>query len=104
LTVINPKMFNHEPSRELAAAANTADAVPLFDLTCVSTSQRHDWVLRRCAWCQRIPVGLDVWVGIEEAMEILPFISQEMLGEATHGVCPDCFEAFLSRKQTARAG
>ena len=97
-------MFNQEPNPELAAAANTAESVRLFGLTDEGTFQRDDGALRRCAWCRRIPVGLDVWVEAEVAMKILPFISPEMLEGATHGVCPECFDAFLSENQTAQAG
>jgi len=86
-------MFNQEPNRELAGAAL------VFGMTGKSACQRQDGVLRRCAWCQRIPVGLNVWLKIEEAMERLPFISPKMLGEATHGICPECFDAFLSETE-----
>jgi hypothetical protein len=89
-------MLNQEPNRKLAAAVNSADGVGLFGPTPESASRRQDGVLRRCAWCQRIPVGLDVWVKEEEALQILPFLSPEMLAEATHGVCPECFYSFLN--------
>jgi hypothetical protein len=91
-------MFNQEHQREMAGAGNTADAGLVFGMTGKSACQRHDGVLRRCAWCQRIPVGLNVWLKIEEAMKRLPFISTKMLGEATHGICPECYDAFLSKK------
>jgi len=97
-------MFNQESNREFAAAANTAEDANIFDQTREFPSLRHDGVLRQCAWCRRISVGLDVWVETEEAIQILPFISLKTPDEVTHGVCPACFDSFLSEKQTARIG
>jgi hypothetical protein len=93
-----------DADRNLAAAANAADAWRLFGPTQESASARHEGLLRQCAWCQRISVGLNVWVNAGDAMQVLPFLSLAMPEEITHGVCPDCFYAFLSEKQTAGGG
>ena len=90
-----------EPRPKLAAAVDTADSVNLFGLTQGDSSRRYQGALRICAWCQRIPLRQDFWVEIEKAEQMLPFFSLAMLEEATHGVCPECYRAFLSGNQTA---
>jgi len=41
---------------------------------------------------------------VEEAIQTLPFISLKMVNEASHEICPECYDLFLSEKQTARIG
>jgi hypothetical protein len=97
-------MVIQKPNRNLAAAANAEDAWRLFGPTRESASAQHKGLLRQCAWCQRISVGLNVWLKTGDAMQVLPFLSVAMPEDITHGVCPDCFYVFLSGNQTAGIG
>jgi hypothetical protein len=96
-------MLNQEFNRE-SAAATSASGASLFGQMCETPALRYDGALRQCAWCRRIPVGQDVWMEVEEAIQTLPFISLKMVNEASHGICPECYDSFLSEKQTARIG
>ena len=82
---------------QMAAAGNAAEDAQMFGIP-VSP---YFGMLRICAWCKRIPLGLDLWVGIDEAEDLLPVFNLAMLEEATHGVCPDCYRAFLSSAKIA---
>jgi hypothetical protein len=54
-----------------------------------------DGKLRICAWCQRIPLREDHWVEVHRS----ELIVREMVDQATHGICPDCFNAFISGRR-----
>lgn len=57
--------------------------------------------LRLCAWCGKVSLGTDSWGPLD------PMLLEECLGEemvhVTHGVCPDCFDSFLSPRQKPEA-
>ena len=41
-------------------------------------------------------MATDRWMHLDEVLLTLRAISRKMMEEATHGVCPDCFNDFLS--------
>ena len=99
--VIGVTMSCETARRKLAAAVNPSQRVILPAPDCRDSSPLRQGMLRICAWCQRVPVGLNFWVQIDQAEQLLPFLSLAMIEEATHGVCPDCYHEFLYGKQTA---
>jgi hypothetical protein len=92
-------MIIEGPKQMHALPANAADGLSFVVPTCVPVLPWQDEVLRVCAWCRRIPLEPDFWVKMEEAVQVWPLLSPDMLKRATHGVCPECKDAFLSREQ-----
>jgi len=87
----------------MVAEAETEAGTRPLDVSPKNTFLRNDGVLKICAWCRRIPLGPNHWVHVEEAPPTLEFFAKNMVGGATHGVCPDCFHDFLSGRQTQMA-
>ncbi|MCH8533210.1 MAG: hypothetical protein LAT65_20405 [Saccharospirillum sp.] len=56
---------------------------------------RSTELLRICAWCNRMDVGLgsNDWVEVEVATERLHLFELERLPQLTHGMCDDCLES-----------
>ena len=48
-------------------------------------------LLRRCAWCERFEVGQE-WLRLDAIGQGQHRITASLLEQATHGICPDCFE------------
>ena len=90
-------------NRETVTVAETASGMGPLDLPPKGSFMRKDGVLKICAWCRRIPLGPNHWVHVEEVPLTLEFFPKNMVGGATHGVCPDCFHDFLSGRQTQTA-
>ncbi len=58
--------------------------------------------IRRCAWCDRFDIGGE-WLHVDAIGEGHQPIADRLLDRATHGICPDCFDA-EERKASRRAG
>jgi len=82
---------------ELEAFAATARDAQAF------TELQREGKLRICAWCRKVPVREDYWVDVDAVRNMSGFISAEMIDQATHGVCPDCFAAFIAGRQRTQA-
>lgn len=57
--------------------------------------------LVRCAWCDRIHVG-DEWLQLEEVGTGRLRVSQSIREQASHGICPTCFEDEMQRSRRRR--
>ena len=88
--------MNEGHNQQSVAIGDAPDGVRPFAQSRDGLRLRSDGALKICAWCQKIPVGTDRWVRLDEALLTLRIISKDMLERATHGVCPDCFHGFLS--------
>ena len=53
-------------------------------------------LLLRCAWCQRLCVG-DEWLHLVAVGTQEQHIASALTEGATHGICPTCFKAQMSR-------
>jgi hypothetical protein len=47
-------------------------------------------MLLRCAWCERLEVGGE-WLRLEAIGSGQTKITEELVRQSTHGICPDCF-------------
>jgi len=94
--------MNKGHARKLPAVSQTADGERASDRQDL-LALRGGGKLRICAWCRRVPLRPDCWVEAEAVLHALKSVSKEMIAQATHGVCPDCFDAFLAGKHTAGA-
>lgn len=50
-------------------------------------------LLRQCSWCNRIDVGRDTWMEIEDAVNFLDLFSSVEVPQMTHTICMACFNA-----------
>lgn len=57
-------------------------------------------LLVACAWCER--VRLDSWTESEEALRKLRTYEWPEPPRFSHGVCDDCFDQLLRRRDAAR--
>lgn len=62
------------------------------------TTTRSTDLLRACAWCNRMNVGVSSseWVEVEEATERLRLFQRDRMPQLTHGICEDCLESMMS--------
>jgi hypothetical protein len=58
-------------------------------------------LLTRCAWCQRLKVG-DQWLHLEGVGEGQTRIATSLAKNASHGICPDCFDREMERAARLR--
>ncbi|MBK1633104.1 hypothetical protein CKO31_20585 [Thiohalocapsa halophila] len=67
------------------------DPIPVLD----TTQPRHSGnPLQICSWCKAI-YAQATWLNLEEAMHTLDVLSDAVLPELTHGICPDCSDRML---------
>jgi hypothetical protein len=59
-------------------------------------------VLVRCAWCERLQVG-EEWLRLEAIGGGQQWIASSLRDQATHGICPRCYEREQSAAERARA-
>lgn len=67
--------------------------VALLDHHC----QRSNVTLIICSWCKKVKTSDYQWVEIEEAIARLGLFETEYLPQLSHGICPSCSEAILSK-------
>jgi hypothetical protein len=84
----------------LAAERSDSLAVDSTRLRSLSRQLRSAWagdaLLVRCAWCKRFKIGQE-WLHLDAVGTREHQIANRLLLNASHGICPTCFE-----KQTAR--
>ena len=85
--------------QEISDVAGNADGVEVLTECQAGSMSNGAGKLRICAWCRRVHLRKHHWVDGDAAPYTLQIIAREMLDQATHGVCPDCFNAFLSKRQ-----
>lgn len=56
---------------------------------------RSDDFVRACGWCNRIDVGTDDWIEVEDAVERLRLFEQDAVPHLSHGVCESCHATLL---------
>jgi hypothetical protein len=93
--------MNERFEQEFSGATEVASGTRAFTERQVEATLLGEGKLRICAWCRKVPLGKDYWVDIDAVLHALEWVSQEMVDQATHGICPDCFNAFLSQRPTA---
>jgi hypothetical protein len=83
-------------------AAEIADGTRLLPECQAAPTLQDEGRLRVCAWCRRVSLRGNNWVDADSVAQVVELISQEIVDEATHGICPDCFNHFLSgRRKTS---
>lgn len=55
-----------------------------------SNHPRGEGFVRVCAWCQRVAVGPEEWLEVEDAVNRLGLLQAESLPALTHGMCQAC--------------
>lgn len=81
--------MNERFEPEFSGAPEIAGGVRVHTARRADSMLQGEGRLRICAWCRRVPLGEDHWVKLK-------LVSQEMVDQATYGVCPDCYSDFLS--------
>lgn len=56
---------------------------------------RSDAFVRACGWCNRIDVGTDDWIEVEDAVVRLRLFEQEAVPHLSHGVCESCHATLM---------
>jgi hypothetical protein len=56
---------------------------------------RSDEILRVCGWCKAVRVE-DAWLEVELAVEKLGILSEQVLPQISHGICPGCSKRMAS--------
>ena len=46
-----------------------------------------------CSWCNKIKIDDGDWQEIEESIKKLSLFEQEVLPQASHGMCDDCYQS-----------
>ena len=57
--------------------------------------KRSDEILRVCGWCKAVRVD-HAWLEVEQAVERLGILSDRILPQISHGICPDCSKRMTS--------
>ena len=68
------------------------DAIKLLGLT----SARSESFLTICSWCKRVQLDINSWVEVEEAVQRLKLFEVAELPKLSHGICPECAQAWLT--------
>lgn len=67
------------------------DPIPVLDST---LPHRGGNPLQICSWCKAI-YARAAWLTLEEAVNTLDVLTDAVLPELTHGICPDCSDRML---------
>lgn len=67
------------------------DPIPVLDTT---QPRRSGNPLQICSWCKAI-YAQATWLNLEEAVHKLDVLSDAVLPELTHGICPACSDQML---------
>jgi len=76
---------------------------PPVALTDASHAAR-DGLVVACAWCNRVRLGVDRWVEIEEAVHALELFEGTHVAAVSHGMCPACYSAVAEVLDNPAAG
>ena len=60
------------------------------------SANRGETLLLRCAWCSRMKLD-DEWLALEQISGSRTPLTADLRTGASHGICPDCFDAELAR-------
>jgi hypothetical protein len=88
--------MNERFEPEFSGAPEIAGGVRVHAARRADSTLQGEGRLRICAWCRRVPLREDHWVKLDLVSCALKMVSQGMVDQATYGVCPDCFNDFLS--------
>jgi hypothetical protein len=66
-------------------------------------AQAGDVLILHCAWCDRLKVG-DEWLHLEAIGRGQQRIAASVRDQATHGICPNCFEQVQTAAEDCRDG
>lgn len=86
----------------LAAERSDSLAVDSTRLRSLSRQLRSAWageaLLVRCAWCKRFKIGQE-WLHLDAVGTREHQIANRLLLNASHGICPACFEKQITRQR-----
>ena len=84
---------------ETRAEESAARARRVLDFSRILRAARDGEVsICRCAWCDRFKVGNE-WLRLDDVGHGRRQIRESLLRRASHGICPECFEAQLQLRR-----
>ena len=85
-----------------AAERSDSLAVDATRLRSLAQMLRAAWagdrLLVRCAWCRRFKLG-EEWIYLDAVGRREQQIARRLLLNASHGICPTCFEEQTGRRR-----
>ncbi|MEJ5300469.1 MAG: hypothetical protein WHS38_05710 [Thermodesulforhabdaceae bacterium] len=53
---------------------------------------REETFIVVCSWCKRVKAKEDLWLEVEEAINMLDLMTKPKLPKISHGICLDCYK------------